>query len=245
MTRSPAVWLRLCAASIALLGVACASGTGGGNNKVYYATGKDAVTPDGLHRVRWEPFATTFVRPGANLSGYDAVILDEVTISYQRPPRKNIMPGTGNMTANFALSSEATEHMKRYFHEAFAKELSRSNDFRVVDAPGANVLRISGHIVGLVITTPPEKDQLVDETVYTSSAGAMTLLLDAKDSLTGEPLVRVGERQDITQADGIGQFYWSNPVSNAGAVRQLFDNWASRLRRELDQFKSLPEIPEA
>ena len=112
-------------------------------------------------------------------------------------------------------------------------------------AVGANVLRISGHIVGLVITTPPEKHQLVDETVYTRSAGAMTLLLDAKDSLTGEPLVRVGERQDITQADGIGQFYWSNPVSNAGAVRQLFDNWASRLRRELDQFKSLPEIPEA
>ena len=94
-----------------------------------------------------------------------------------------------------------------------------SHDFRVVDEPGPTVLRITGHIVGLVITTPPEKDQLVDETVFTSSAGAMTLLLDASDSLTGEPLVRVGDRQDISQGSGIGQFYWSNPVSNAGAAR--------------------------
>ena len=69
----------------------------------------------------------------------------------------------------------------------------------------------------------------------------MTLVLDADDSLTGEPLVRVGERSEI--GDSMGQFYESNPVSNAGAVRQLFDNWARRLRQELDQFKSLPEIP--
>ena len=203
------------------------------------------MTADGLHRVKWEPFATTFVRPGAKLSDYDSVMIDEVTISYQRPPRRNIMAGTGNMNANFALSSSATQHMKRYFNEAFAKELARNNDFRVVEKPGPTVLRISDRIVGLVITTPPQKDQLPDETVYTSSAGAMTLLLDAEDSLSGEPLVRVGQRQDISQGDGISQFYWSNPVSNAGAVRQLFDGWASRLRRELDQFKSLPELPES
>lgn len=244
MKRSPAAALQIVVASLALLGLACASGAGGGNNKVYYATGKDSVTPDGLHRVKWEPFATTFVRPGAKLGGYDAVLLDEVTISYKRPPRRNIMPGTGNMNANFALSSSATQHMKRYFHEAFAKELARNSDFRIANQPGPSVLRIHARIVGLVITAPPQKDQLPDETVYTSSSGAMTLLLDAEDSLTGETLVRVGQRQDITQGDGMGQFYWSNPVSNAGAVRGLFDGWATRLRRELEQFKTLPELPE-
>ena len=244
MTVSPAVLVRTVVASLALLGLACASGGVGANSKVYYATGGNAVTPDGLHQGKWEPFATTFVRPGAKLGGYDAVLLDAVTVSYQRPPRRNIMPGTGSMDANFSLSSSAIDHMKRYFKQAFTKELSRSNDFQIADAPGPNVLRISGHIVGLVITAPPQKDQLPTESVYTSSSGAMTLVLDAEDSVSGETLVRVGQRSPIAQGNGIGDFYNSNPVSNAGAVRQLFDSWASDLRRELDQFKSLPEIPE-
>jgi hypothetical protein len=244
MKRSTVVWPQFLAVSLMLLGMGCASGSGSGGDKVYYATGKDAVTPNGLHRVKWEPFAATFLKPGAKLGGYDAVILDKVTISYQRPPRRDPMPGMDNdgMNANFALSSDATAHMKEYFGKSFAKELTRSNDFRVVDEPGPNVLRIAAHIVNLVITAPPMRDQAPDETVYTNSSGAMTLLLEAQDSLTGETLVSVGERQEIS--NGLSGFYSSNPVSNSGAVRQLFDNWAARLRKELDQLKALPEIPE-
>ena len=227
--------------SLVPLGLGCAPTSGG--NKVDYATGKGAVTPDGLHRVKWEPFEATFVKPGAKLGSYDSVLLEEVTISYARPPRRYATPGMSDgMNDNFALSSSATQHMKEYFQKAFAKELSGSDQFKVVEAPGPNVLRISGHIVNLQITAPPQSAMLnPDESVYTSSPGSMTLVLDADDSLTGEPLVRVGERSEI--GDSMGQFYESNPVSNAGAVRQLFDNWARRLRQELDQFKSLPEIP--
>ena len=235
--------LLLCAAIVVLTSMGCASGSGSTGEKVYYATGKGAVTPDGLHRIKWEPFGVTFVKPGASLENYDAVLLDEVTISYKRPPRRSVMPGDlDGMNDNFALSSQATGYMKKYFHEAFAKELAQSNDFRVVDAPGPNVLRIAGHIVGLVITTPPQNDQLPDESVYTSSPGEMTLVLNAEDSVTGEPLVRVGQRSPI--GTGFDQFYESNPVANSGAVRQLFNKWAMALRRELDQFKALKNIPE-
>ncbi|MDG2334444.1 MAG: DUF3313 family protein [Myxococcota bacterium] len=228
--------------ALCLMGCASGSGSGSGGDKVYYATGKGAVTPDGLHRIKWEPFAATFVKPGANLGNYDAVILEEVTISYQRPPRKNVMPGELNgLNDNFALSSQATGYMKKYFHEAFVKELAKSSDFKIVTEPGPNVLRIAGHIVGLVITVPPQNQQLADESVYSSSSGAMTLVLDADDSVTGEPLVRVGQRNDI--GNGFDQFYESNPVENSGAVRQVFDKWAMDLRQELDQFKALKEVP--
>ncbi|NRA09597.1 MAG: DUF3313 family protein [Myxococcales bacterium] len=240
--------LRFCVLFLAALGVACASGSrhagGDASRPIYFASGKDAVTPDGLHRVKWEPFATSFVRPGATLEGYTAVLLDAVTIAYQSPPRR-YAPGTGAMNANFALSPRATDHMKRYFHEALVEELIQSEDFRIATAPGPDVLRISGHIVNLLITAPPEREQLPDEKVYVTSTGSMTLLLDARDSLSGEPLVRVGERRDITLGDGVSQFYWSNPVSSAGAVQLVFDDWARRLRVELDQFKSLHEIPGA
>ena len=243
MKRSTVALPQFFAVCLMLLGMGCAAGSGTGAGKVYYATGKDAVTPGGLHRVKWEPFAATFLKPGAKLGGYDAVILDEVTISYKRPPRRDPMPGIDDgMNDNFALSSAATAHMKEYFGKSFAKELARSNDFRVVEKPGANVLRIAAHIVNLAITAPPLRDQAVDETVYTSSSGEMTLLLEAEDSLTGEVLVSVGERHEIS--NGLSGFYSSNPVTNSAAVRQLFDNWAARLRKELDQLKALPEIPE-
>ena len=228
---------------LALFAFGCASGGGGAGGGVYYATGKDVVTPDGLHRVKWEPFSLSFVRPGAKLGGYDAIILDEVTVSYKRPPkRKNVMPGLDDgLNDNFALSSPATASMKRYFQTAFSRELGKNNAFKIVEKAGPNVLRVAGHIVGLVITAPPQNQQMPDETVYTSSSGSMTLVLTVEDSVTGESLVEVGQRQDI--GNGFQDFYASNPVTNSGAVRQLFDGWAMSLRREIEQLKALPEIP--
>jgi hypothetical protein len=94
--------------------------------------------------------------------------------------------------------------------------------------------------VNLQIQAPPERDQAVDETVYTKSSGQMTLILDARDSKSGEPLVRVGQARAIQMGDG---WYQSDPVSNSGAVRDMFRTWASDLRRELDQFHALPALP--
>ena len=69
MNRSTVVLPQFIAVSLMLLGMGCAAGSGAGGDKVYYATGKDAVTPGGLHRVKWEPFAATFVKPGPNSGG--------------------------------------------------------------------------------------------------------------------------------------------------------------------------------
>jgi hypothetical protein len=69
----------------------------------------------------------------------------------------------------------------------------------------------------------------------------MTLLLDARDSQSGEPLVRVGEARAIDMGDG--GWYESDPVTNSGAVRDAFQTWASSLRRELYQFHALPALP--
>jgi hypothetical protein len=69
----------------------------------------------------------------------------------------------------------------------------------------------------------------------------MTLMLDARDSTSGEPLVRVGQAKAIRMGDG--GWYQSDPVTNSGAVREIFRAWASDLRRELDQFHALPALP--
>jgi len=218
-------------------GLACAQAAPFG---VEYATGQGSVAPDGLHLVQWEPFRVTYVKPGADLQRYTKVVVQEVTVSYKTPPR----PGRfaqSDLDSNYALPDSAIRSLKQYFHAAFVKALGESKTFTVVDTPGPDVLLLSGHIVNLEIDVPPSRDQEPGETVYASSSGQMTLILEARDSQSGEPLVRVGQVRAIEMADG--GFYQSDPVSNSSAVREIFENWARDLQRELDQFHALPELP--
>ena len=227
-------------ALLLLVVLGCAACAGQAPGGIYYTSGKGAVTPDGLHRVNWEPFRTTYVKPGADLQRYNKVLVQEVTVSYKTPPRR----GSFNRDAivpNYALSDSAIASLKRYFHKAFVEALGKSQNFAAVEAPGPEVLLISGHIVNLQIQVPPERDQAVDETDYTTSSGQMTLILDARDSKSGEPLVRVGQARAIQMSGG--GWHESDPVSNSGAVRDMFRTWASDLRRELDQFHALPALP--
>ena len=226
-------------ALLLLVVLGCAACAGQAPGGIYYTSGKGAVTPDGLHRVNWEPFRTTYVKPGADLQRYTKVLVQEVTVSYKTPPRRAGL-NRDAIVPNYALPDSAIESLKRYFHKAFVEALGKSQNFAVVEAPGPEVLLISGHIVNLQIQVPPERDQAVDETDYTTSSGQMTLILDARDSKSGEPLVRVGQARAIQMGDG---WYQSDPVSNSGAVRDMFRTWASDLRRELDQFHALPALP--
>jgi len=226
-------------ALLLLVVLGCAACAGQAPKGIYYTSGKGSVTPDGLHRVNWEPFRTTYVKPGADLQRYTKVLVQEVTVSYKTPPRRAGL-NRDAIVPNYALPDSAIESLKRYFHKAFVEALGKSQNFAVVEAPGPEVLLISGHIVNLQIQVPPERDQAVDETDYTTSSGQMTLILDARDSKSGEPLVRVGQARAIQMGDG---WYQSDPVSNSGAVRDMFRTWASDLRRELDQFHALPALP--
>ncbi len=224
-------------ALVATAGLGCAGSAPGG---IHYASGNGAVTPDGLHRVDWEPFKITFVKPGADLQRYGKVLVEEVTVAYKTPPRPGQLQRYA-IAPNYALPDSAIASMKRYFHEAFVKALGKSQSFSVTDSPGPDVLLISGRILNLKIAVPPERDQAMDETDYASSSGQMTLVLDARDSTSGEPLVRVGQARAIQLNDG--GWHEVDPVTNSAAVRQVFQTWAEDLRRELDQFHALPELP--
>jgi len=222
---------------LAFAGLACANTAPGG---IQYASGRGSVTPDGLHLVQWEPFRETFVKPGADLQRYDKVLVQEVTVSYKTPPGPDRL-AQGGMEPNYALPESAMRSLKQYFHQAFVKALGDSQNFTISEAPGPDVLLISGHIVNLEVAVPPAMDQDPDDTDYTNSSGQMTLILDARDSQSGEPLVRVGQVQAIGMVDG--GFYQSDPVTNSAAVQEMFQGWASDLRRELDQFHALPALP--
>jgi hypothetical protein len=227
---------------LALGGLACAADLpGGAPNGIVYAPGQPAATPQGLHLLRWEPFKSTFVKPGADLQRYDKVMIDPVTLSYKTPPRPGV-EGGDMIIKNYALPESAIQDIEKAFHKAFVTELGKSPNFTVVKAPGPDVLLISPRIVDLVVTAPPQQqDQELGTSYGVASAGRMTLVLEAQDSQSHEALVAVAQTRSVQTADNA--FYSSNPATNSAAVREILRAWADSLRQELDQFHSLPRLP--
>jgi hypothetical protein len=69
------------------------------------------------------------------------------------------------------------------------------------------------------------------------------LVLDVRDSESGQPLVRAGQARVIEMRSGSP--YKSGPVGTSAALRGIFRSWAYSLRRELQKFCSLPALPPA
>jgi hypothetical protein len=185
----------------------------------YDSGGNVPDTADGLYRVRTTRVGAAFVKPGARLSDYDRVVIDPVTVSYRA----------------------TSDRLKRIFQESFERELARSQAFAVVSEAGPSALRVSGHIVNLAVDVPPRRGRERD---FVLEAGEMTLILDVRDSQTGEPLARVADRRAIRpSSSNLLGGYESNPVNNWGAVREIFADWARILRDGLDDLRALPVPP--
>jgi len=216
------------------LGLALDPGCASGPRPIEYEARKGLPsTADGLYRVRTRRVSAAFLKPEADFSQYDAVMIDPVRVSYKR--------------GMLELDEQDVERFQSIFQQAFDSELSRSKVYRVVSLPGPRTLRVSGQIVNLVVRVPPfrggEKNLVLD-------AGEMTLILDVRDSQSGEPLARVADRRRIRPAGtelargaAVSGLYESNPVNNWGAVREICADWARTLREALDDLASLPVPP--
>jgi hypothetical protein len=67
---------------------------------------------------------------------------------------------------------------------------------------------------------------------YTASAGRMTLVMELRDSVSGELLARAVDRRSSRDTD-----VWtiSNRMTNTAEARRAFRAWAAALRQGLDE----------
>jgi hypothetical protein len=198
------------------------------------------ITHDGLVRVRWSRFKYVWLKPNADFGRYSRVMMDPVSVGYKRPPRQT--EGGRNLNqGNFALSDHQMADMKRYFSEAFEKELGKLDNFTLADTVGPQTLRVEAAIIDLVVNVPTRPTG--SDRVFTTSAAQMTLVMELRDSITGEILARVADRRDTQSGSGaVSDLTYSTPASNAGAVRLLFKRWAQILATRLDAIHSAPPV---
>ena len=130
--------------------------------------------------------------------------------------------------------SRAKKRLRKVVAEAFLDELGKSEKYTLVNESGADVLVVRGALLDVVSYVPPDPVG-GRSTVYLSSVGEATLVLEIRDSITNAILVRVVDRRAAEQMGGsLGME--SNRVTNTAEVKRVARRWASLLRTRLDEF---------
>lgn len=175
------------------------------------------TTAEGLVRVENSRFDEVYVRPGFDLTDFDAVILAPVSVSYKSSRPDN------------ELDDRQLDLMKRYFSEELEAALVESEQYKLVTTAGANTMRIHARISDLEINVPTETQAIHRNRVFVASSGQMTLVAEIYDAQSGEILVRLEDRRQARD-------YWHEvtTISEWAEVRSAFRYWSGIARDRID-----------
>ena len=187
---------------------------------------------DGLVRQPNARIGAVFVRPDGQeaIGAFRSVIIDPVSVSFA----SDFDPGRGSRSLARRLDSNdllaIKTNLAAEFQEIFREELA-SGGYEMVAQPGPETLQVSAAIIDLFITAPDTMTAGRTRT-YTASTGRMTLVLELRDSVTGEILARA---VDTRTGRGTGSWNITNRVTNTADARRAIRVWATALREGLDE----------
>ncbi|MGI9627919.1 MAG: DUF3313 family protein [Longimicrobiales bacterium] len=200
------------------------------------ATGENAdVSIDGLVRMDNSVFTLGYSKPDLDLSPYTAFIIDPVSVAYQKDPRGRTR---NSPDANFELSARQMETLKEVFHEEIVEALGEDDGYQLVEEPAANALRLTAYLIDLVVRFPTERGGRTD--TFVSSYGEVTLIVEARDSQSGEILARIGERGDPTSTTR--DLAEVNSTFVRSDLTRMFGHWAQTMRERLDQLREVASM---
>ena len=193
---------------------------------------------DGLVKVESKKLDEVYLLPQADFREYTKVMLDQTEVAFrknwqrdQNRERLDLSNRVSDADARRILD-DAQKGFQKYFEEAYVKD-----GYQVVTTPGPDVLRISTAIVNLDVTAPDTMSPNRGRT-FSRDAGEATLVIEARDSLTGELL---GRALDNRETSDMGP-YVRNSVTNAAAFEQVFRRWADTSVAGLAELKELSPV---
>lgn len=203
-------------------------------------TAKPPSTWDNLVRTPSKKIDFVYLLPGADFRGYSKVMLEQTEVAF----RKNFKRDYNDSTLDLArklndddiqkISTEVRDGFEKLFIDAYTKA-----GYQVVQAPAEDVLRVRTAVTDLYVTAP---DKMSPGRVYTFSdeAGEATLVIEARDSVTGALLGRAVDKRTIGDMGP----YIRNSVSNRGDFEQVFKSWAKTSVDGLGELKARSPLPE-
>ena len=183
-------------------------------------------TFDGLRLVNNTQAQKVWIRPGTDLSRYTRIWPQSAGIQFRPVEGRARQRSQGE----FQVSDGARDRLRAVMSEAFDAEFARLERYEIADGPGPDVMKVRGALLDVVSFIPPEATGRSD--VFISTVGAMTFVVELRDSESNAVIVRTADRRASQRAGGTMQR--SNPVTNQAEVRRLAQRWARWLREGLD-----------
>lgn len=191
-----------------------------------------AINDEGMELVKDSKLATVYADPGADLSIYNRIWLQDATVAFKKNWQRD-----QNRSNPFKVRTKDMERIQEdvatLFREVFTKELL-DGGYEMTEEIGDDVLLVKPAIVDLDVIAPDI--QRTGRTFsYSESAGEMTLNLELFDSLTGDKIAKATDRKRDFQR---GYLEWRTSVSNRADARRMMTSWAKALRSTLDEARS-------
>jgi len=182
---------------------------------------------DGLERRKVKGLDLVYVRPNVQFTPYKSVQLEPTPVEFQKDWDRSFdfsrRPSASDM-------QKIKDTLSQLMREGFTDELVKGG-YTVVDTPADDTLLVKTAIINLFINAPETSDPGITRS-FTTSAGSMTLVLEARDGPSGQLLARViDERSDSSS----NRLTWTNSVTNTADARRMIAEWARRLRQSLDK----------
>lgn len=193
--------------------------------------GPDAeVTFDGLVRIDNARFKDAWIDPDIDFSRYNKVILGEAAFEFQAVKKTSNLQSRNSSDTKFWMSDAEKQKLIDVVTEVFGEELQKSEHFTFTETPGPDTLILVGGLHDIISRVPP--DMIGRGEIYLRSVGEATLVIEVRDSMSGETIYRALDRRAAERVGG--EPIRSNTVTTMSEVRRLARRWATRLREGLD-----------
>ena len=192
-------------------------------------------THDGLELVPDSGVMAAWLKPEADFSVYQRVMILEATVAF----RKNWLMDQNRRSVHRVTNRDVQRikgEVATQLHEVFVAEMSSDGGMEVVDAPDTDVLLLRPAIIDLDVVAPETQGMRRTHNLV-RSAGAATLYLEMFDSVSGEIMGRVVDRQEAAETGDVMRLATS--ASNRADAERLLAGWARQLRQALDELRGV------
>jgi hypothetical protein len=191
------------------------------------------ISLEGLELVDKDRRGEIYADPGIDWTVYSQIKLDRASVAFRKNWQRD-----QNRAQSFRVRTEDMERIKSsladLFDEVFSEELTGNGGYELSEESGEHVMQITPRIVDLDVYAPDTRNAGMTRS-YTESAGRMTLKLEILDSVTGDLIATVSDRQEAPRR---GYMQWTTSVTNKAEARRMLQRWARDLRERLDKARS-------
>jgi hypothetical protein len=190
---------------------------------------------DGLVKVDSTRFDAVYLAPGVDFRPFTKVMIDPVEVAFRRNWQRDHNRSAGSLGGRIS-DNEARAILAAVqsgFHDVFA-EAYRAAGFQVVASPGPDVLRLKTGIANLDVAAPDRRGAGRSRT-YAPRAGEATLVIEARDSMSGALLGRGVDRREAGDRAFVVQ---RTRATNRADFERMFRTWAQMSAQALSALRS-------